>query len=161
MRIAQKKILPVAELKKVLGSLRGVGKRVVFTNGCFDLLHVGHVRYLEKARALGDLLVVGLNSDSSVRGLKGEGRPVVPETERAEVLSALECVDFVTIFSGPTPAELIEELLPDVLAKGGDWPPDQIVGRDTVEAGGGEVVSLEFEEGKSTSGIIESIRKIP
>lgn len=131
------------------------GRRVVFTNGCFDLLHPGHIRLLEQARALGDVLVVGLNSDSSVRALKGEGRPLVPEAERAEMLAALAAVDAVTVFEEPTPRELIAAVLPDILVKGGDWPPDQIVGRAEVEAVGGRVVLLPTVEGHSTSALIQ------
>ena len=133
------------------------GRRVVFTNGCFDLLHPGHVRLLEQARALGDLLVVGVNSDRSVRGLKGEGRPLLPEGERAELLAALAAVDAVTIFDEPTPRELIAALLPDVLVKGGDWSPDEIVGRAEVEGAGGRVVTIPYIEGYSTSALIARI----
>lgn len=139
--------------------LRREGRRVVFTNGCFDLLHPGHVRYLTEARALGDALVVALNSDRSVRALKGEGRPILNEQERAEVMAALEVVDYVTVFDEETPRELIAELLPDVLVKGGDWSVDKIVGRDEVEAAGGKVLSLPFVEGSSTTDIIERILK--
>jgi D-beta-D-heptose 7-phosphate kinase/D-beta-D-heptose 1-phosphate adenosyltransferase len=134
-------------------------KRVVFTNGCFDLLHLGHVRLLEQARKLGDALVVGLNSDSSVRRLKGDGRPLVAEAGRAEVLAALECVDAVTIFEEDTPRELIAALVPDVLVKGGDWAADKIVGRAEVEAAGGKVVVVPYVEGYSTSALIEQIRR--
>ncbi len=132
-------------------------RRVVFTNGCFDLLHVGHVRLLKQARKLGDVLVVGLNSDASVRRLKGDARPLVPEAGRAEVLAALECVDAVTIFEEDTPRELIAALRPDVLVKGGDWKPEQIVGRKEVEAAGGRVVVLPYLEGYSTSTLIAKI----
>jgi rfaE bifunctional protein nucleotidyltransferase chain/domain len=135
------------------------GRRVVFTNGCFDLLHPGHIQTLEQARGLGDVLVVGLNSDRGVRQLKGEGRPVLPERERAEILAALECVDAVVIFDGPTPRELIARLLPDVLVKGGDWADDKIVGREEVEAAGGRVVSVPVLEGHSTSEILRKIRE--
>jgi D-glycero-beta-D-manno-heptose 1-phosphate adenylyltransferase len=135
------------------------GRRVVFTNGCFDLLHPGHIRSLEQARELGDALIVGLNSDASVRQLKGEGRPVLPECERAEILAALESVDAVVIFDELTPREVIAGLLPDVLVKGGDWPGDQIVGREEVEAAGGRVVSLPVVPGYSTSDILRKIRK--
>jgi D-beta-D-heptose 7-phosphate kinase/D-beta-D-heptose 1-phosphate adenosyltransferase len=131
---------------------------VVFTNGCFDLLHPGHIRSLERARSLGDALVVGLNSDASVRQLKGEGRPVIPERERAEILAALECVDAVVIFADLTPQRVIAALLPDVLVKGGDWPGDQIVGRDEVEAAGGRVVSVPVVPGYSTTEILKKIR---
>jgi len=135
------------------------GQRVVFTNGCFDLLHPGHVRLLEGARGLGDLLIVGLNSDTSVRSLKGEGRPIIPEQERAEVLAALECVDAVVIFGEPTPRQIISKLLPDVLVKGGDWRLDQIIGREEVEAAGGRVVSIPVVAGHSTTAILERIRQ--
>lgn len=137
--------------------LRASGKRVVFTNGCFDLLHVGHTRYLEAARALGDVLVVGLNSDASVRGLKGPGRPVVPEAERAELLGALRCVDYVTLFDEPTPVEVIALLRPDVHTKGGDYRADDLPEAATVRACGGEVAILPFSEGRSTTGLIERI----
>lgn len=135
------------------------GCRVVFTNGCFDLLHPGHIRTLEEARALGDALVVGLNSDASVRALKGPGRPVVPQEERAEILGALECVDAVVIFDQPTPREIVAALLPDVLVKGGDWADDEIVGREEVEAAGGRVVSIPVLNGYSTSEILRKIRE--
>jgi len=135
------------------------GRRIVFTNGCFDLLHPGHIRSLELARQLGDALVVGLNSDASIRQLKGQGRPVLPEGERAEILAALESVDAVVIFDDPTPREVIARLLPDVLVKGGDWPGDQIVGRQEVEAAGGRVVSIPVVPGYSTSAMLEKIRK--
>ncbi len=138
--------------------LKKEGKRLVFTNGCFDLLHPGHVRYLEKARTLGDFLVVALNSDDSMRKLKGRGRPILRETERSEVISGLGCVDFVTTFEEETPQEMVEELLPDVLVKGGDWSKTQIVGSRTVESRGGQVVAVNFEEGFATSNIIERIR---
>jgi rfaE bifunctional protein nucleotidyltransferase chain/domain len=135
------------------------GRRVVFTNGCFDLLHPGHIGSLEQARALGDALIVGLNSDASVRQLKGAGRPVLPERERAEILAALECVDAVVIFDDLTPREVIARLLPDVLVKGGDWPGDQIVGREEVEAAGGSVVSIPVVPGYSTTAILRKIRE--
>jgi rfaE bifunctional protein nucleotidyltransferase chain/domain len=135
------------------------GRRVVFTNGCFDLLHPGHIRSLELAREWGDALIVGLNSDASVRQLKGERRPVIPESERAEILSALESVDAVVIFDDLTPREVIARLLPDVLVKGGDWPGDQIVGREEVEAAGGSVVSVPVVPGYSTSAILQKIRE--
>ena len=133
------------------------GQRVVFTNGCFDLLHPGHIRLLEQARALGDVLVVGLNSDGSVRELKGPGRPLVPERERAEVVAALGAVDAVTIFDEPTPRELVAALVPDILVKGGDWGENEIVGREEVEAAGGQVVRIPLVEGYSTSRLIAKI----
>ena len=134
------------------------GRHVVCTNGCFDILHPGHIRSLEQARELGDALIVGLNGDDSVRQLKGEGRPVLPEQERAEILAALECVDAVVIFDDLTPREVIARLLPDVLVKGGDWAGDQIVGRDEVEAAGGRVVSAPVVPGYSTTEILRKIR---
>ncbi len=154
-----RKIQRRPQLKTLLRRLQADGKKVVFTNGCFDLLHPGHIRYLEKARAEGDLLVVALNSDSSVRRIKGQGRPILSEEQRCEVMAALECVDFVTVFSEETPFEIVEELLPNVLAKGGDWPLDKIVGRETVERHGGKVVSIPFEQGFSTTKIIERINR--
>jgi rfaE bifunctional protein nucleotidyltransferase chain/domain len=134
------------------------GRRVVFTNGCFDLLHPGHVQTLQQARSLGDALVVGINSDASVRQLKGDGRPLIPERERAEILAAMECVDAVVIFDELTPQRIIALLLPDVLVKGGDWPGDQIVGREEVEAAGGRVVSASVVPGYSTTEILKKIR---
>ena len=135
------------------------GQGVVFTNGCFDLLHPGHLRSLEHARALGDVLIVAINSDTSVRALKGAGRPVIPQEERTEILAALAAVDYVTIFDEPTPRELIARVLPNVLVKGSDWGPDEIVGREEVEAAGGCVVSVPMEPGYSTTEILERVRK--
>ena len=134
------------------------GKRVVFTNGCFDLLHPGHIASLEAARALGDSLIVGINSDESVRILKGPSRPVIPEQERAEILASLECVDGVVIFDELTPQRVIATLLPDVLVKGSDWPGNQIVGREEVEAAGGKVVLIDNVPGYSTTEILQKIR---
>jgi rfaE bifunctional protein nucleotidyltransferase chain/domain len=139
-------------------SMREAGKTVVFTNGVFDLLHPGHVRYLQQARALGDVLIVGVNADASVRRNKGEGRPLTSERERAELLAALGCVDAVTVFDEDTPADVIRAIQPDVLVKGADWPADQIVGRETVEARGGRVVRVAVEQGHSTSALIAKIR---
>ncbi len=150
-------ILNRKSLLKERERLRAEGRRVVFTNGCFDLLHPGHVRYLAQARKLGDTLIVALNSDASVHKLKGEARPILKEQERAEVIAALSCVDLVTIFEEDTPRQLIAALLPDVLVKGGDWSLDTIVGREEVEAAGGIVESLSFIEGLSTTEIIERI----
>lgn len=135
------------------------GKKVVFTNGCFDLLHPGHIRTLEMARGLGDALIVGINSDESVRTLKGEGRPVIPEQERAEILASLESVDAVVIFDELTPQRMVAALVPDVLVKGGDWPGNQIVGREEVETAGGKVVLVEVVEGYSTTEILKRIRE--
>lgn len=137
---------------------RGQGRTIVFTNGVFDLLHPGHVRYLQAARAQGDVLIVGVNSDRSVRANKGPNRPVMPEQERAEILAALACVDAVAVFDEETPAAIIERLQPDVLVKGADWAADAIVGRETVEARGGRVVRMPIEQGWSTSAIIEKAR---
>ena len=139
--------------------LRARGRRLVFTNGCFDILHVGHVRYLRQARALGDALLVAVNSDRSVRALKGAGRPLLSEGERAELLAALASVDFVTVFDDESPRALIADLLPDVLVKGGDYALEEIHGREEVEAAGGRVVSLPFVEGASTTSIIERLKK--
>jgi D-glycero-beta-D-manno-heptose 1-phosphate adenylyltransferase len=139
--------------------LRAAGQQIVFTNGVFDLLHPGHLRYLTQARALGDALIVGINSDRSVRTNKGPGRPITPQEERAEVLAALRSVDAVVIFDGDTPHELIAALQPDVLVKGADWAADEIVGRDIVEARGGKVVRVPIEMGYATTGIIERIRR--
>ncbi|HYO63735.1 MAG TPA: D-glycero-beta-D-manno-heptose 1-phosphate adenylyltransferase [Pyrinomonadaceae bacterium] len=138
--------------------LRAEGRRLVFTNGCFDILHVGHVRYLSAARRLGDALLVAINSDRSVRELKGAGRPVMPEAERAEMLAALAAVDFVTVFDELSPRALIAEVLPDVLVKGGDYGLDEIHGREEVEAAGGRVLALPFVEGASTTSVIERIK---
>jgi len=141
--------------------LRESEKVLVFTNGCFDLLHPGHVRYLTEARAMGDALVVAINSDRTVRLLKGQGRPILTEKERVEVIAALEAVDYVTVFDEETPHSLIAQLLPDVLVKGGDWQLSEIVGREEVERVGGRVLSLPFLEGSSTTEIIERIKRLP
>ena len=152
-------VLSLEELIVRFGPGKRNRKRVVFTNGCFDLLHPGHVSILESARRLGDVLVVGINSDESVRTLKGEGRPVIPEQERAEILTSLECVDAVVIFDEFTPQRVVAALIPDVLVKGGDWPDNQIVGRDEVEAAGGKVVLVDVVPGYSTTGILKKIRE--
>lgn len=149
------KVLSWEELKNICDQLRYEGKRIVFTNGCFDILHIGHVRYLREAKKLGDILIVGINSDDSVRRLK-KGRPIVPAEQRAEVLSSLEMVDYVTIFEDDTPYELINLLMPHVLVKGGDWKREDIVGSDLVK----ETYSLPFVEGVSTSEIIRRIWSI-
>jgi D-beta-D-heptose 7-phosphate kinase/D-beta-D-heptose 1-phosphate adenosyltransferase len=155
------RIVSLQELIGQLGRAKRGSRRVVFTNGCFDLLHPGHIRTLEQARSLGDVLVVGLNRDGSVRGAKGDSRPLIAESERAELLAALEAVDFVVLFGEPTPRELIGRLLPDVLVKGADWGSSEIVGRQEVEAAGGTVVSIPLEPGYSTTSILEKIRKLP
>ena len=151
------KIFEREGLKEKVRALKKGGKKIVFTNGCFDLIHIGHVRYLEAARAEGDVLVVGVNSDSSVRQIKGPGRPIVPEDQRAEVLAALACVDFVTLFDEPDPLVTIRLVMPDVLVKGADWEEDAIVGRDVVEAMGGRVIRIPLTESASTSRIIDKI----
>lgn len=153
------KVKNLKELQKKIRALQIEGKKVVFTNGCFDLLHVGHVRYLTAARALGDSLVVAVNSDASVRRLKGITRPIVPQKERLEVLSALWFVDDLILFSHPTPKTLIKALQPDILVKGADWALDDIVGREEVEARGGKVARIKVVQGASTTGIIERILK--
>ena len=153
------KILNLEEMLEVRKRLRSEGKRLVFTNGVFDLLHVGHVRYLAEGRKLGDALVVAINSDRAVRELKGESRPVFNEDERAEILAALRMVNFVIIFDDLSPRSLIASLLPDVLVKGGDYQLHEIHGREEVEAAGGRVVSLPFIDGASTSSIIERMQK--
>ncbi|PID28382.1 MAG: D-glycero-beta-D-manno-heptose 1-phosphate adenylyltransferase [Candidatus Cloacimonadota bacterium] len=135
------------------------GQRIVFTNGCFDILHFGHVSYLEKAKSEGDCLVVGVNSDSSVKRLKGENRPVNHEDDRTAVLAALESVSYVIIFKEDTPIDLIKLIKPDVLVKGGDWKPEEIVGSDFVSACGGKVKTIKFEDGRSTTNVIERIRE--
>lgn len=150
-------VLDIDELVAERARLRRQGRRVVFTNGCFDLLHPGHVSYLAQARALGDALMVALNSDRSVRELKGPTRPILNEQERTVVMAALGCVDYVTIFDQATPRELIARILPDILVKGGDWGVSEIVGRAEVEAAGGAVYSLPFVEGCSTSDVIARI----
>jgi D-beta-D-heptose 7-phosphate kinase/D-beta-D-heptose 1-phosphate adenosyltransferase len=151
-------ILDRAAVRGFAQAHRTAGRRIVFTNGVFDLLHPGHVRYLRDARALGDVLIVGVNDDASVRRNKGEGRPINSEDERAEVAAALACVGAVVIFREDTPAEIIRLVQPDVLVKGADWPADQIVGRDTVEARGGRVVRVPVEPGYSTTSIVNRIR---
>src|SRR5215468_12782510 len=150
-------ILSLEQLQTERERLRRLGRRVVFTNGCFDLIHPGHIKYLQEARRLGDALIVALNSDRSVRELKGEKRPILNQNERAEVMAALNCVEYVTIFDESTPREIIAALLPDALVKGGDWDLDRIVGRDEVEAAGGEVLNLSFVEGCATTDVIERI----
>jgi D-beta-D-heptose 7-phosphate kinase/D-beta-D-heptose 1-phosphate adenosyltransferase len=153
------KVLLRDQLLSTLAGERTQGKRIVFTNGCFDLLHVGHTRYLQAARALGDVLVVGVNSDVSVRTLdKASDRPIVPEAQRAEVLAALGCVDFVVIFDESDPLQLITAVQPDVLVKGGDWMIDRIVGRDIVEARGGVVKTVPLVPDLSTTGLLQRIR---
>ncbi|HOF04550.1 MAG TPA: D-glycero-beta-D-manno-heptose 1-phosphate adenylyltransferase [Syntrophales bacterium] len=153
-------IVTKEQLKERLRKLREEGKTIVFTNGCFDILHVGHVRYLREAGKLGDVLILGLNSDASVRSIKGEKRPLVPEDERADIMAALACVDYVVIFPEPTPQELIEYLQPDVLVKGNDWQEDAIAGAAFVKAAGGRVVTIPLTVGRSTTNIVEKIRQL-
>jgi D-beta-D-heptose 7-phosphate kinase/D-beta-D-heptose 1-phosphate adenosyltransferase len=153
------RVLSLSDAGRFAADLHAQGKRVVFTNGVFDLLHPGHVRYLQAARNEGDALVVGINSDRSVRANKGPSRPIIPEAERAELLSALACVDAVVVFDEDTPVDIIRRVQPDVLVKGADWAADQIVGRDTVEARGGKVVRIPIEQGWSTTEILERIRQ--
>ncbi|NGZ01438.1 MAG: D-glycero-beta-D-manno-heptose 1-phosphate adenylyltransferase [Nitrospira sp. WS238] len=154
-----RKVLPQDQLLSALSAERAKGKRIVFTNGCFDLMHIGHTRYLQATRELGDVLVVGVNSDASVRSLdKAPDRPIVPEAQRAEVLAALGCVNYVVIFNDPDPLQLITAVQPDVLVKGGDWSIDRIVGRDIVEARGGVVKTIPLVPGMSTTGLLQRIR---
>lgn len=152
-----KKIVTLPALQTAVQALKADGKRVVFTNGCFDILHPGHTRYLSEARQLGDHLLVAVNSDDSVRALKGPTRPILPQEVRAELLAALASVDQVVIFDDPTPFQLIQALLPDILVKGGDWAEDAIVGADIVKAAGGRVVRIPFQTGFSTTSLIEEV----
>lgn len=148
----------VEELVQELEPFKKSSQKIVFTNGCFDLLHVGHVRYLQEAKAQGDILVLGLNSDKSVSELKGPERPIQKQNDRAEILAALACVDYVCIFDESTPIKMIESITPDILVKGGDWKPDQIVGSEHVLRNGGKVKSLLFIDGKSTTRIVEKMK---
>lgn len=159
--MSRDKILPLEVMKKVRAGLGARGEKLVFTNGCFDLLHPGHLRYLARARAHGDRLVVAVNADRAVAALKGPGRPILPLEERMEILAALAAVDYVISFEELTPGRVIEELKPDVLVKGGDWAPEEIVGKDTVEKAGGQVLSLPYAPGYSTSAIIARIVERP
>ena len=151
------KVKDLHEIKKEIDRLKAMGKKVVFTNGCFDLLHPGHVRYLWTARQLGDFLVVAVNSDRSVQAIKAKGRPIVPQQERAEMVAALQCVDGVVVFDEDTPLGVIKHLLPDVLVKGGDWQEDEIVGSDVVKQAGGEIRRIPFVPGYSTTIILKKI----
>ena len=153
------KVISLNQLQQERKNLRSENKIVVFTNGCFDLLHPGHTRYMQMAHDLGDVLIVALNGDRAVRELKGNSRPILKENERAEVMAALACVDYVMIFDDISPCETIAALLPDILVKGGDWGVNEIIGREEVEAAGGKVMSLPFVEGVSTTEIIERILK--
>jgi len=156
----ESKILKLEDLIITLKSLQKSGKRIVFTNGCFDILHVGHVRYLTEARAKGDVLVLGLNSDASVKSIKSDSRPVVNQNQRAEVLAGLACVDYITIFDEPDPLALIQAIKPDILVKGADWEEAKIIGTDVVKSYGGEVVRIKLVPDISTSGIIRKILKL-
>jgi D-beta-D-heptose 7-phosphate kinase/D-beta-D-heptose 1-phosphate adenosyltransferase len=151
------KLKTLDQFKKSVERFRRKSKRIVFTNGCFDILHAGHVRYLKQARNMGDVLVVGLNSDTSVRLIKGEGRPINSENHRAEVLAGLECVDFIIMFSDDNPYRLIQTLVPDILVKGADWPEDEIIGADIVKDAGGQVKSVLLVPEVSTSRILKRI----
>jgi len=153
------KIKKREELLRIIKDLKAKGKRIIFTNGCFDLLHVGHIRYLEEAKTLGDILIVGVNSDTSVQKLKGPKRPVLPVEQRTEILSGLGCVDYITVFDELDPLALITSLQPNVLVKGGDWTKEQTIGKEVVERSGGEVVIIPFVKGASTSSLIETILK--
>jgi D-beta-D-heptose 7-phosphate kinase/D-beta-D-heptose 1-phosphate adenosyltransferase len=155
-----KKVKNIRALKSIAAGLKARRKRIVFTNGCFDILHVGHIRYLRKAKSLGDILVVGLNTDRSVRLIKGEKRPIVPQEDRAEVLASLEFVDYVVFFDEPDPFTLIGKVKPHVLVKGADWTKDKIVGRDLVEKAGGRVVRIPLVPGASSTGVIEKIIQV-
>lgn len=152
-------VVSLEELRVIRKRIKNEGKRVVFTNGCFDILHRGHIEYLRKAKALGDILIVGVNTDSSVRRIKGPDRPVVDENDRAHVLAALAAVDYVCLFGEDTPYELIRALVPDILVKGADWPVEKVVGKDVVEAAGGSVQTIDFLPDRSTTAILERIRK--
>lgn len=154
------KITTIEGLRKIRIHLKKKGRTVVFTNGCFDVLHAGHVHLLHEAKALGDVLIVAVNDDDSIRNLKGQGRPIYPLEERLEVLEALEMIDYLIAFSEQTPQKLIASLLPDILAKGGDWGPDEIIGRREVETAGGRVVRIPYQDGLSTSELIDKIRAL-
>ena len=154
------KILSREALRQEIDRLKGEGKKIAFTNGCFDILHVGHVRYLRDAGKTGDVLILALNSDNSVRVIKGDKRPLVPEDERADVAASLEFINYVTIFDELTPLELIEYLQPDVIVKGGDWAEENVVGRDSVRRWGGRVVIIPETPGASTTNIVEKIIKV-
>ena len=156
----RRKIKDLSSMKEEIDRLKGLGKKIVFTNGCFDILHPGHTRYLWAARQLGDYLVVAVNSDRSVREIKGEGRPVTCQHDRTEVLAALSFVDGIIVFDEDNPLKVIRHLMPDVLVKGGDWPEDKIIGADVVKGAGGEVKRIPFESGYSTTGIIEKVKSL-
>ncbi|HPQ69952.1 MAG TPA: D-glycero-beta-D-manno-heptose 1-phosphate adenylyltransferase [bacterium] len=159
MKLTYDKVFALADLLPRLERERAAGRTLVFTNGCFDILHVGHVRLLQQAKAEGDVLIVAINADASVRRLnKGDDRPIHPEAERAETLAAFAAVDYVTVFDEPTPQEIIVQIQPDVLVKGGDWGPDEIVGSDTVQARGGRVLRVDLVRGQSTTNLLKKAR---
>jgi D-beta-D-heptose 7-phosphate kinase/D-beta-D-heptose 1-phosphate adenosyltransferase len=160
MEFYRSKIKDHSSMKQEIDSLQSEGKRIVFTNGCFDILHPGHTRYLYSARELGDYLIVAVNSDASVRAIKGDERPVQPQEVRTEMLAALGCVDGVVVFDEEDPLKLIQYLMPDVLVKGGDWPEDKIIGADVVKGAGGEVKSIPFVTGFSTTDLINRLKQL-
>ncbi|MFA6349773.1 MAG: D-glycero-beta-D-manno-heptose 1-phosphate adenylyltransferase [Candidatus Omnitrophota bacterium] len=159
-RFIENKIISPARLKIILKQLQSAGKKIVFTNGCFDLIHAGHVRYLSAAKNMGDVLILGLNSDSSVRKIKGPKRPLVTQKDRLAVMASLECIDFVVIFNETTPLKIIQILKPDILVKGADWKSSDIVGADFVKKHGGKVATIKLTRGRSTSNLIKKIVKI-
>ena len=160
MPVQNNKIIAIQDLKQELGNWRQEGKKIVFTNGCFDIVHLGHIQFLQEAKNLGDILIVGLNSDSSVNKIKGKGRPILDQNSRSEILAAFEFVDGVIIFDQDTPFRLIEQLVPDVLVKGSDYLAENIVGSEIVLNSGGEVITIDLVEGYSTSNIIEKVKKL-
>jgi len=160
MPVQNNKIIAIQDLKQGLGNWRQEGKKIVFTNGCFDIVHLGHIQFLQEAKNLGDILIVGLNSDSSVNKIKGKGRPILDQNSRSEILAAFEFVDGVIIFDQNTPFRLIEQLVPDVLVKGSDYLAENIVGSEIVLNSGGEVITIDLVEGYSTSNIIEKVKKL-
>lgn len=159
--MSKNKIKFVKDLKEIVSALKKNNRKVVFTNGCFDIIHLGHVRYLEDAKKFGDILIVGLNSDESVKSIKGKSRPLISQDERAEILAALETVDFVAIFNEDTPEDLISQLKPDIHVKGGDYTPGQLPESKIVESYGGRVEIVKLVEGSSTTGLIEKIKSLP
>jgi len=153
----KRKLVPLNKLKDIISNLKKEGKQIVFTNGCFDLLHVGHVKYLQKAKTYGDILVVAINSDTSVKAIKGDKRPLMPQKDRAEILSALSCIDYVVIFEEYDPVRIISELIPDVLIKGGDYQLNEIKGSEIVTSAGGKVLTIPEVKGKSTTKLVQTI----
>ncbi|MFH1784379.1 MAG: D-glycero-beta-D-manno-heptose 1-phosphate adenylyltransferase [bacterium] len=154
-----KKVQQLENMQKIVKELKQQGKKVIFTNGCFDLLHVGHVRYLKEAKSHGDVMIVGINSDDSVRKIKGEKRPIVPAVERLEILAELECIDYLVVFSQTTPEDVIKKIAPDVLVKGSDYEVHEVVGRDFVEAAGGKVILVPLVRDRSTTRLIKKIKE--